>query len=108
MAALATRPVITDFLDLVSHGGQLEFNLHEIAIGSDSPLAGHTIKQADIRDQSGAVVLAIRRADGTFDLQPRASSLIQKQDVLVVIGTDQQIGALESMVSGAATVTAHN
>ena len=38
MAALATRPVITDFLDLVSHGGQLEFNLHEISISSESPL----------------------------------------------------------------------
>jgi voltage-gated potassium channel len=98
MAALATRPVITDFLDLVSHGGQLEFNLHEISISGSCPLAGRTIKEANIREQSGAVVLAIRRADGTFDLQPRASSLIQKQDVLVVIGTDQQISALLEMV----------
>lgn len=107
MAALATRPVITDFLDLVTHGGQLEFNLHEIAIGRDCPLAGHTLKEADVRGQAGALVLAIRRADGNFDLQPRASSVIEAHDVLVVIGTDAQIGALEKMVSATA-VTAEN
>ncbi len=105
MAALATRPVITDFLDLVTHGGQLEFNLHEIPISGACPLAGHSLEEADVRGQSGALVLAIRRANGTFDLQPKASSLIQGQDVLVVIGTDEQISALEKMVGGTALTT---
>lgn len=98
MAALATRPVITDFLDLVTHGGQLEFNLHEIPIGASSTVAGKTLAEADIRKHSGAMVLAIRKADESFDLQPRASSRIDPHDILVVIGTDEQIALLENMI----------
>lgn len=30
MAAMVLRPVTSDFLDTVSHGGELEFRLHEI------------------------------------------------------------------------------
>jgi len=98
MAALATRPVISDFLELVTHGGQLEFNLHELSIGAHSRLAGKTLQEAAIRSTSGALVLAIRRADGSFDLQPRASSMIHQGDVLVVIGTDEQISLLQAMI----------
>jgi K+/H+ antiporter YhaU regulatory subunit KhtT len=44
------------------------------------------------------LVLAIRKSDGTFDLQPQAASLIAKNDVLVVIGTQVQFETLEKMV----------
>jgi voltage-gated potassium channel len=97
MAAMATRPVISDFLDLVTHGGQVEFNLHEISISAHSPLVGKTLEQADIRGRSGAMVLAIRSPDGTFNLQPRASSGIEPGCTLVVLGTQGQIDILEMM-----------
>ncbi len=97
MAALATRPVTTDFLDMVTHGGQVEFSLHEIAISEHSPIVGKSLEQADIRGKSGALVLAIREADESFNLQPRASSKIEKGSILVVLGTQQQIDDLEKM-----------
>jgi len=105
MAAFAMHPVISDFLELVAHGGHLEFKLHEISIGEDSRLAGKTLKEGAIRDLSGALVLAIQRADGSFDLQPQASSLIKKEDTLVVIGTDEQMRALEALVAQREAVT---
>jgi voltage-gated potassium channel len=98
MAALATQPVASDFLDLVTHGSQIDFRLYEIPIPEGSPLIHTSISEADIRAKSGALVLAIRKSDGTFDLQPHATSLIAKDDVLVVIGTQIQFEALEKMV----------
>ena len=98
MAALATRPVTSDFLDLVTHGAQVEFSLYEIEVHERSSLVAKSLEQADIRGTSGATVLAIRKTDGSFDLQPTASSRIDKGDVLVVLGTQEQIERLEKMV----------
>jgi voltage-gated potassium channel len=97
MAALATRPVTSDFLDLVTHGGQVEFSLYEMAVSEHSALVGKTLEDADIRGVSGAMVLAIQKADHSFDLQPKASSKIEKGSVLVVLGTQEQIELLERM-----------
>jgi voltage-gated potassium channel len=98
MAAMATRPVTSDFLDLVTHGGQVEFSLFEMAVPADSAIAGKSLEQADIRGATGALVLAIRKPDGTFDLQPKASSLLENGSVLVALGTQEQIRGLEGLI----------
>jgi len=98
MAALATRPVAIDFLDLVTHGGLVDFSLFQVTIGEGSPLHHKSLAEADIRKKSGALVLAIRKADGSFDLQPNATSRIEMNDVLVVIGTQEQFDLLQKMV----------
>jgi voltage-gated potassium channel len=97
MAALATRPVASDFLDLVTHGGQVDFTLFEITIPEGSPLIHKSVAEADIANTSGAQVLAIRKADGSFELQPKAVSKMEKGDVLIVLGTQEQIEALEKV-----------
>jgi voltage-gated potassium channel len=98
MAALATQPVASDFLDLVTHGGNIDFRLYEIPVPEGSPLINVSIGEADIRTKSGALILAVRNGNGVFDLQPKATSTINKNDVLVVIGTQVQFEILEKMV----------
>jgi voltage-gated potassium channel len=98
MAALVTRPVASDFLDLVTHGGLVDFSLYELVVPEDSPLLGRTLSEADIRKKTGAMVLAIKKNDGAFDLQPKPSSVLHKNDVMVVIGTQDQFASLEKMV----------
>jgi voltage-gated potassium channel len=68
-----------------------------MAISEHSPLVGKSLEQADIRGKSGAMVLAIRNADESFNLQPKASSKIDMGSILVVLGTQEQIEALEKM-----------
>jgi voltage-gated potassium channel len=98
MAALATTPVTSDFLDMVTHGGQVDFKLYETTIPETSAFVGKSIKEANIRGGSGVAVLAIRKADGSFNLQPHANSRIDKNDVLVLIGTQEQYDHLEKMI----------
>jgi voltage-gated potassium channel len=98
MAAMATQPVAVDFLDLVTHGGVVDFRLFQIGIPTGSPLGGKTIAEADIRNTSGALVLAIRKSDGSFDLHPKETSKIDANDVLVVLGTQEQFDSLEKMI----------
>lgn len=99
MAALVTRPVACSFIDLITHVGQIDFSLYEIAIPGNSPLVNKNLAEADIQNVSGALVLAIQKADGSFDLHPKAVSKIEKDDILVVIGTHEQFEKLEKMVT---------
>lgn len=98
MAAMATRPVAVDFLDLVTHSGLADFSLFQITIPTGSPLDRRSIAEADIRNVSGALVLAIRKSDGSFDLHPKDTSIIDANDVLVVLGTQEQFDLLQKMV----------
>lgn len=98
MAAMATQPVAIDFLDLVTHGGLADFSLFQLTISAGSPLNGKSIAEADIRSTSGALVLAIRKPDGSFDLRPKGTSRIDANDVLVVLGTQEQFNLLQKMV----------
>jgi voltage-gated potassium channel len=97
MAAMATRPVISEFLDLVTHGAQLEFNLYEVTLAPESTLIGKSLEKADIRGRSGATILAIQNPDGTFELQPKAATILRQGSVLVALGTQSQIETLETM-----------
>lgn len=98
MAALATRPVASDFLDTVMHGEHLEFSLREITVPDKSALINKSLEESQIRQKSGATVLAIRKVDGAFNLQPLAVSKIEKGDILIVIGTIEQLELLGGMV----------
>jgi voltage-gated potassium channel len=98
MAALALRPVASDYLDLVMHGDGLEFSLREYALPDNSALLAKTLAEAAIRQKSGATVLAIKKQSGNFDLQPVANSKIEKGDILVVIGTQEQHDKFEKML----------
>ena len=102
MAAMATRPVTIDFLDLVTHGGLVDFSLYQITVPEGSPLIHKSLAEADIRNTSGALILATRKSDGSFDLQPMDTSRIDANDVLVVLGTQEQFDLLQKMVGPAA------
>ena len=71
IAALALAPNVADFLDVVMHDGSLEFRLADVAVPEASPLAGQSLREAHVRDQTGALVLAIRDEDGEFTTNPR-------------------------------------
>ncbi len=100
MASLAIRPAASDFLDLVTHGGDLDFRLYEIAVPADAPAIDKTIADLDIRRKTGALILAIKKNNGAFDLQPNAKSALRSGDVLIAIGTQMQYDLLEKIIVG--------
>jgi voltage-gated potassium channel len=100
MAALVNQPHVADFLDVVMHDGSLEFRLEEVTVGEGSALAGTSIGDAHVRATTGALVLAVRQPDGSFRTNPPAGTVLQGGDVLIAIGTAEQIAALVREASG--------
>jgi len=94
MAAFVTQPHVVDFLDVVMHDGSLEFRLEELAVGAASPLAGQTLRSSQVHGRTGALVLAIRRPDGSFTPNPSPEVEVASGDVLIGVGTTEQLSAL--------------
>jgi voltage-gated potassium channel len=102
MAAFVTQPHVVDFLDVVMHDGTLEFRLEEVEISPDSRLGGKTLASAHLRDRTGALVLAIRRPDGSFVPNPSPDLVIQAGDVLIGVGTAAQLHNLAEFATSPA------
>ena len=98
-AAFVLQPHVTEFLDVVMHDRDIEFRLEELDVAEDSVLAGSTIRDAHIRDETGALVLALREQEGTFVTNPSPDQQIRAGEILIAIGTKDELEALEQLVS---------
>lgn len=98
MAAFVDQPNVAEFLDVVMHDGSLEFRLAEIAVGEDSVLRDRSIRESHLRDQTGALVLAIRSPSGVFRTNPDPETVLGVGDVLIAVGTVDQLDQLRKVV----------
>ncbi len=94
MAAFALQPHVAEFVDVVMHDGSLEFRLEEVPVPQGSPLDGRTLRDARIRDRTGALVLAMRDEAGEFTTNPSPDLKIEAGHILIAIGTGTQLEAL--------------
>jgi voltage-gated potassium channel len=102
MAQLMLKPQVSAFLDIVSRHGGPDLRFEEIEITSDCPQAGRTIRETRVRHETGALIVALRKADGTFDTTPNPDVELHPGDVLIAVGTEQELKALEQLFAPAA------
>jgi voltage-gated potassium channel len=98
MAAFVLRPHVAEFLDVVMRERALEFRLEEVPVGPASPIAGRSLRDSHLRDRTGALVLALRDADGTFQTNPSPDLEIRSGQVIIAIGTQDELDALVDCV----------
>src|SRR5436305_7899405 len=100
MAAFVLQPHVTEFLDVVMHGADIEYRLEEVVLPAGSPIAGQTLRDAHVRDRTGALVLALRDPHGAFTTNPPPETVMQAGHILIAIGTTAQLTALDELVAG--------
>lgn len=95
IAALLTKPHVVDFLDVVTHGSDVDLVLEEIHLHEGSPLVDRTLADAGLRERFGVNVVAIRRAGAaTTTTHPDAHTALHTGDVLVVMGSREDLDRL--------------
>lgn len=100
MVTMLMRPSVADFLDEVAHVGGMELLLEQIQISPDSPLAGKTIAETNIRNEQGVMVLASGNTEGIFNTQPGPQTVIESNGLLLVLGTREQLRDLMKYATG--------
>jgi voltage-gated potassium channel len=99
MAALMLKPLVTDYLDVVTGDGALEFRMEELALTAKCCAVGRTIQELAVRKTTGATILAVRNGEtGVFDTNPSPEVVLESGDTVIAIGTPTEITRLEALV----------
>jgi voltage-gated potassium channel len=78
-----------------------EVRIGEAKLDPDSPLCGGTLAGADISRNVGLLIIAIRSGGSDrFEFNPQPTRILAGNDVLITMGTDRQIEALQNYVAG--------
>lgn len=89
------QPVEAGTIDTVIDEDSL---IEWVTVDDDSPIAGQTLREARLRQETGVSVIAVQRDDDTFT-NPDADMTILAGDVLVVLGSRESCKQLEGLVA---------
>ena len=99
MAAAALRPQVMDFVDGILTGTDRSFYMEEFRLDPEiCPFVGQTLQEARLRSQSGALVVAIRRADGILIGGPTGETILMPGDAMICMGTAEQLRVLNRIL----------
>jgi voltage-gated potassium channel len=98
MAFSLLRPHVVSFLDCVISDAGIELRLEQATIPAGSHLVGQTLAEARIPQQTGLVVLGLRRAGqvGPPTYNPGPETHLDAGDVMIVMGGFEQVQRLRN------------
>ena len=102
VASVLVRPSVAAILDVTAPGRHLSRRIDHATVGAHSTVAGTTLAEARIPDETGLVVIAVRR-DGRghdeVEFNPDAATELGAGDDVIVLGDDEQIRKLRAYLS---------
>lgn len=97
LAALALKPDVAEFVDLVVSGLTVEFRVEEFRVEPGSFLDGKSLREVDLRRKAGALVLAVGAGDGRLTLNPDPAVVFHPDQIVIGIGTPEQLDTLRTL-----------
>ncbi|MEZ5290308.1 MAG: potassium channel protein [Vicinamibacterales bacterium] len=102
MAHTALRPAVVDFMRLATSSEHMDLAAEQIELADRGPLIGRTIREAELRQRFGVIVVAIRRRAGHMEFNPPPEALLQAGDQLVLLGSAEKLRELDAVARPAA------
>ena len=106
MANVVLKPQVAAFLDMASQaGGEVpDLRFEEIVVSAQCEPCGHSIRDVRLREETGALIVAIRKHDGSFDVTPHADAVLEAGDVVIGVGTSEEMARLEQLFAPSGAV----
>lgn len=96
MAKLVAQPDVVEFLDFLMLQSLENVVLQEInCTRLNSCFEGKSIRELDIRNESGANIIGLKRSDNSYIINPLPEVLLGSTDKLFALGTKTQITRLK-------------
>ena len=100
MARLITKPCAIEFLELLNGIGDSRMVLDEFSFNQLSDeYQNKTIKQLNIRRETGVSVLGLKQSNKEFIFNPTADMVINNDDILIILGTQSDINSFKTAYS---------
>jgi len=105
LAAVALQPEIVDFLDVISGESESGLRVQSVRIPEGSPLAGKTLRETNIGQYTGAIIIGIIGPNGSTRFNPSSMStlssvVVDAGDQLISLGNDGQVESLREFCKG--------
>lgn len=91
------RPTAMEFLDRLLKDDR-KLRIEDVRIPDVSNLVGHTLAEAEIR-ATGALVIAVRKPDGTFIYNPQGGERLEAGSSLIVIAHTEDVRRLRERLA---------
>lgn len=101
LALMAMQPELAQIFDVVVDGSPVEFHVEELDVSATSEVAGKTIRDSNIRQDTGALVLAVEGQKERILINPGPDIRLATGDRLVVVGTKEQVDKAAEMLKPA-------
>ncbi|HTR33356.1 MAG TPA: TrkA C-terminal domain-containing protein, partial [Gaiellaceae bacterium] len=97
MANLMTKPQVTALVSTLTSNDTTNLNFEEIEVQASCGAVGSTIGDLEVGHRTGAYIVAVRKLDGQLKLRPSKETVLGEGDVIVGIGSPDEIGRLEQL-----------
>lgn len=99
MATQVLKPQVAALLEIAGIGGSPTLRFEEIVVSPGCSACSRTLHELDLRARTGASVVAVRRANGELLASPASDLALTADDVVVAVGSPEQITRLEDIFS---------
>ena len=97
MAQLMVKPQVASFLNSLTSSDHPGMSLEEIEVRATCGAVGLTIGELDVSERTGANIVAVRKHGGGLEVRPTKDTLLEEADVIVGVGSPEEIRKLEQM-----------
>jgi voltage-gated potassium channel len=102
MVSEMIRPAVVTFLDMMLREREEILRFEEVGVKKGASLVGKTIEEADIDKETGALLVALRRAESDkYNFHPPKQTVVKEGDVLVMIATPEMVKEIEKIAGKA-------
>jgi voltage-gated potassium channel len=99
MAKLVSRPDVVEFIDTILLQSAKDVNLTPIFCDSiSSAFENKSLKELNIRNQTGANIVGVKDQEGKFHFNPSADFVINKNMKLFVLASPSQVSKLTKLL----------
>jgi len=98
MASLVVTPDLIEFIDRLTIAGNKNANLEEISVNSlPKEFFSKTVLDLDLRKKTGCTAIGFKTASGEYIINPDATTKLEKDTYLIVLGNKEQIDKLREI-----------
>jgi voltage-gated potassium channel len=100
VAQAVLRPTVVDFIDLATRTEHFDLQIEETRLAPGSALVGRTLKDSQVREKFGVMIVAIKKESGQMVYNPPGEARLEGCDILIALGQRRQLDELDRLAGG--------
>ena len=100
MATLVRKPSAVEFFTSLADGPMADVGFEEVTHAAlPAELQGSSLRQMDLRRRTGVSVVALRHADGHYEVNPDPENVLRDGSSFIALGDNDQLGRLRDLLT---------